>query len=467
MRIIPKINITLDEINVATHAIPSYKKNAAIQAIVTNSKEALPGDLFVALQGEKKCGDDFIGEAISRGAYVMSSKLNTADLFVQDTYIALLDLALYYKTKLPSLKKTIAVTGSVGKTTTKNILKDMLSTCFKVHATKENYNNFLGLFHTVLSTPRETEVLIAELGMNHTGEISLLSKALHPDISIITNIGSSHIGNLGSRELIASAKLEILDGMSSLNLIVQKEEALLLSAKGRYTVSLEDTTADTCVIPKHLLPTHSLVDIYTKFGKLSMQKIALPGRHILSAVAFAVEAMILIGIDIKKIEHSLKCLQLTSVRGKFIDIGDFTVYDDTYSSSREAVLSDFDLLSLYKERNRSCVLGDMLELGDFSEEIHKEIGRAAATHGFERIFAFGNYSSFIKAGAIEGGFAEDKIFVNADITNPDYTAKQILDNCVGGEIILFKASHEVHAERILKILTSIIEDKNQKQKGKN
>lgn len=459
MRIIPEIQITLDEIKSATHAAASYENDAVIGAIVTNSKEALPGDLFVALPGEKKCGEDFIEDAIARGAYVMSSRFNTADLFVSDSYLAILDLARYYKIKLPSLKKTVAITGSVGKTTTKNVLTKMLSICHKVHSTEENYNNFLGLFHTILTTPRDTEVLIAEIGMNHLGEISCLSRALHPDISIITNIGSSHIGNLGSRKLIATAKLEILDGMTSPKLIVPKEEVLLSEIIGRYTVSLEDITADTCVMEKELKSTCSLVDIYTAYGKLPMQKISLPGRHIISAIAFSVETMVLLEVGIDKIERSLKSLCGTSTRGKFIDIGDLTVYDDTYSSSKEAVLSDFELLSLYKGRTKSCVLGDMLELGEYAESMHTDIGRAAVKYGFEKIFAFGNYSPFIKAGAMGAGLSEDKIFVNTDITNPEHTAKQILNSYTSGEIILFKASHDIHAERIIEILTSLIKSK--------
>ncbi len=461
MRIIPEIRITLDEVKSATRATASYQMNAVIGAIVTNSKEALPGDLFVAIPGEHNCGDDYIDEARGRGAYVMSAGVYSAELFVGDTYLALLDLASYYKSKLPSLKKTVAITGSVGKTTTKNILSKMLSTCFKVHATKENYNNFLGLFHTVLTAPKDTEILVAELGMNHLGEISLLSKALRPNISIITNIGSAHIGNLGNRELIASAKLEILDGMSTPLVIVPKDELLLSEIEGRYAVSLKDTDADCCIIEKHLDTSYSLVDIYTCLGSITMQKISLPGRHMFYAVAFSIEVMTLLGIDLENIKGALSVIDNGSVRGKFISIGELTLYDDTYSSSPEAVLADFELLALHKAKKRSCVLGDMLELGAHTECMHKEIGRAAVKHGFEKIFGFGVYSPFIKEGALEAGAPEDRIFINTDITNPDCTARQILDNYTKGELVLFKASHATHAERIIYILTSVIESKKQ------
>lgn len=464
MRIIPEINLTLNEIEYAVHSSHACSENVIIPAIVTSSKEVLPGDLFIALPGDKRSGEDYIDEAKARGAYIMSSKRGASDILVFDTYMALLDIASYYKSKLTNLKKTVAITGSVGKTTTKNIVAKMLSTVFKVHATKENYNNFLGFFHTVLTTPIDAEILTVELGMNHLGEISLLSKALKPDISIITKIGSSHIGNLGSREMIAKAKLEIIDGMAHPTVIVPHEEVLLEKIENRYTVSLENPSADCFFAKKDMKATHSTVDIHTSDGVLYSQKIAIPGRHILNSVGFATQLMTLLQIGTDKIESALKALDNSCIRGRFFNIGDITVYDDTYSSSAEAVFADLELLSLYKEHKKSCVLGDMLELGTHTEELHRSIGRAAAERGFEKIFTFGVYSSFIAEGAVAAGMKKDKIFINTDITAPEYTAKQILDNHTEKEIILFKASHGIHAERIPDILASLIKNKNLKDR---
>jgi len=465
MRIIPEIAITLDEIKLATKAVAHYKANQTIGAIVTHSKEALPGDLFVALPSDKTSGEDYIDEATARGAYVLSARSVVSDLLVNDTYLALLDIASFYKTKLTALRTTVAITGSVGKTTTKNILSKMLSPYFKVHSTKGNYNNFLGAFHTVMTTPKNTEILITELGMNHLGEIGTLSRAIRPDISIITNIGTSHIGNLGSRKLIATSKLEILDGMQSPRLIVPYGEPLLSDIQSKRTVSLKEMNADCCVIEKEIEYTHSLVDIYTKLGKISMQKISLSGRHVLHAIAFSVEVMTELGLNIEKIKSALSSLDDSLIRAKAIDIGEITVYDDTYSSSPEAVIADLDFLLLKDNRRRSCMLGDMLELGVYTESMHKKIGYEAARRGFGKIFAFGVYSPFIKAGAISGGLTEDKIFINTDLTAPEYTAKQIFDNYTEGELILFKASHATHAEKIIEILIQLIENKKQKRKG--
>lgn len=462
MRITPEIKLTLDEISTALGVARNYQKNAEIGSIVTNSKEALPNDIFVALPGESTNGENYITEAKERGAYIISSKSKDAEFFVSDTYLALLDIAAYYKSKLPCLQKTVAITGSVGKTTTKNILANMLSTCFKVHATKENYNNFLGLFHTVLTTPENTEVLVAELGMNHIGEISILSKALSPDISIITNVGTAHIGNLGSREMIAKAKLEILDGMKTPNVIVLYEEPLLSKIEGRCTVSVNNSAADCCVIEKKLEQTHSTVDIYTPCGKIYSKRITLPGRHMLYAIAFSAQVMSMLGANINKIEHALKSIDSTSSRGRFIDIGNITVYDDTYSASFEAVIADFELLSLFVERKRCCVIGDMLELGEHTENLHVCIGENAAKYGFEKIFAFGAFAKYVAEGAIAGGMTESQIFINEDTTNPERTAMQLQYNCKNGELVLVKASHAVRAKRIIDIL---IKNINENKKG--
>ena len=223
MRIILSVPLTLSEIAENALSTHIFKGNVTVNAIVTNSKKASPGDLYIPLMGEKHNGEDYTEEARSRGAYILSSRDCNADIKTDDTTLSLLKIASYYKSKLRSLKKIIAITGSVGKTTTKNVLAKMVGAKYITHATKENFNNYIGLSYTLLSAPIDTEIIIAEIGMNHLGEISLMSKILNPDISVITNIGTSHIGNLGSRDMIAKAKLEITDGMKIINLVVPYE----------------------------------------------------------------------------------------------------------------------------------------------------------------------------------------------------------------------------------------------------
>ena len=453
MRIVPEISLTLEEIAEITDSNSKGFGKKAINGITTNSKEVCQGDLFIALKGERFNGEDFVNEANIRGAYILSSENKSADFKVNDTLSALVKIASYYKTKLPKLKKTVAITGSVGKTTTKNILSKMLSVNFKVHATKENYNNFLGLSHTILTAPKNTEIIIAEVGMNHLGEISVLSKALLPDVSIITNIGTAHIGNLGSREKIAEAKLEILSGMKEYKITVPFEEELLRGVKGSYTVSLTNPKADCFISLKKEDVYSSVFDIFTVNSFFENVKISLPGKHVLWAIGHSIGAIELLNLDIPNITKSISVLDEKCVRGNLININGYKIFDDTYSSSPEAIIADFQLLSL-RNTQKSCVLGDMLELGNKSEKLHKKIGHAVVEYNFRNLYTFGKLSSFIAKGALEAGMKKENIFINPDISSPETTAKQIIDNYFDGETLLFKASHSIHAERIYDCLKS-------------
>ena len=240
-----------------------FARDGIISFITTNSKEVEKDSLFFALDGHKTSGDNFISEAKEKGAFVVSKNSPYADLIVDDIEYALLTIAGYYKSLLKDLKHTIAITGSVGKTTTKNLLSAMLNTCYKTHSTFENYNNYLGVAHTVLSAPKKTEVLIIEAGMNHKNELSKISKAITPSISIITNVGSAHIGNFNSRGEIAEAKLEICEGMSDGITIVPFEEKLLSNAKSKITYSLIDNRANSYLTPLEVTVSGSTYNLKT------------------------------------------------------------------------------------------------------------------------------------------------------------------------------------------------------------
>jgi len=450
MRIIPELELSLNEIAAAIGCDSAKYGNSKICAITTDSRLVNPGDLFIALQGEKTTGELFTDEAKSKGAYVISTKKSGVNFTVDDTSIALLRIATFYKMKLKKLRKTVAITGSVGKTTTKNILSGMLSHEYKVHSTHENYNNAIGLSHTILTAPKETEILIAEIGMNHAGEINALSNALAPDLSIITNIGNAHIGNLGSREMIAKAKLEILDGMKIPLLIAPYEEPLLKD-KCTYTFSIKNENANFYIKPIHESSYGSVFGIFTDKLKLPSERIFIPGKHILNALAIGVGTMQILGARLEEMSYIISTLESKHTRGSFIQIGRFTVYDDAYSSSPEAVISDFKLLKLWNKK-RCCMLGDMLELGERSIELHRFIGKAAYEYGFNKIFAFGKYADEIAFGARSAGMSSDCIFINTDVNAPDITSRMLSENVESDEIILFKASHALHAERIYRLL---------------
>ena len=462
MRITLSIPLTLKQIADFSNGLLNSNPDIIIKTICTNSKEVKKGELFVAIKGEKFNGENLACEAKNCGAYIFSS-LDSSDIKVSSSDTALLLLAKEYKKLFSTLKTTIAIIGSVGKTTTKNFLYRLLRKTNKVHATEENYNNTLGLAHTILSLPVDTEILIAELGMNHSGEISLLSKSLSPDISIITNIGTAHIGNLGTRENIAKAKLEILEGMSNQNLIVPYQEPLLSKNNQWHTVGLNSERAKTNIKIIAKTEEYSVFDIKTASFTLKGEKILIPGTNALYAIAFAFAVLNILGFGEKEAKAALSELRRDDLRGNFISFNGFDVFDDTYSSSPEAVASVFEFLSLYKTRKKSCVLGDMLELGEKSYELHKYIGALAYQYGFRAIYAFGNYANAVALGGKEAGFDEKMIFINENTDSPEITAKQILNNYENGEIILIKASHALSAHRITEKLMEY--KKNERSKN--
>lgn len=451
MKIIPNQILTLNEIAAATGATYTGT-SAAINAIVTNSQEAKKNDLFIALSGDTFNGEDFVKDAAQNGAFVLSKKAKNAEIKVADTERALLSIASYYKQKLQKLKCTIAITGSVGKTTTKNLISEVLKKNFSVHSTYGNYNNYLGVSHTVLTAQNECEILVIEMGMNHIGEISMLSKAVSPDISVITNVGTAHIGNLGNRETIAKAKLEIKDGMINPLIIVPYEEKLLKEAKGHYTFSLCSDTPDCYLKNIRDDEQGATFDVHTKTQSISDVRINIPGKHILSSVAITAAIIGNIGLDFSLLKEALpEVKQESVVRAKMLKCGKYRVYDDTYSASYEATLANFELLAK-KEKNLCCVLGDMLELGEKSKLLHEKIGAETVKFGFSKLFTFGKAATNIAIGAQKAGMDKSCIFINEDLNDPKATAEQIKMNCNGDELLFFKASHAIHAERILEYI---------------
>lgn len=451
MRIIPDISLTLKEIESFLNANGEYIGNHKINAITTNSKLVQPNDLFIALgQGEK-----FTEEAFKNGAFVISSEYENATFKVSDTTASLLNIAKEYKARLPLSPHTVAITGSVGKTTTKNVIAKILSQKFKTHATCENKNNAIGLSYTILATPKDTEVLVLEMGMNHIGEISNLSLAARPDIAVITNIGNAHIGNLGSRENIARAKLEITNGMRGGRIVIPAEEKLLENVSNSITVSTDTRNADVFI---HMLDssyTGMNFDILSKKYDIKKLHLNLCGEHLLWAIGYATAVA-----EYLELEENELCMAIEEIdkginRARFFDIADFTVYDDTYSASPEATKAVFKMLSLYK-RTMSCVLGDMLELGKAAPTLHEEIGKEAYGYGFEKMYLFGKYAPFIAKGAMNAGMKRKNIFINEDINSPEATAMDIIRNRKKGELIMFKGSHAIHMERILQEIKKLL-----------
>ena len=457
MKIELDIPLSKEEIAYATKAKLNKKanKDKYIYSICTNSKEACENSLFIALS----TGHLYLSDAKKKGAATLADIGYDADFNVLSSIDALLDLSAYYKGRLKNLKTTVAITGSVGKTTTKEILSQILSYRYSVHSTYKNFNNEIGLPLSLLSAKKETEILVLEMGMNHTGEIGRLSEKIKPDMAIITNIGNAHIGNLGSRENIAKAKLEITRGMKEAHIIVPYGEKLLITDCKTTTFSSVIEDADFSL--KNIKETDGgfLFDIKTPSGITEDISLSLPGKHHLSAVISAIATAYNLEFNGNDIKNSTKTVNRNILRDQLIPLGRFNVYDDSYSSSPEAAAATLEMIaSRYK--NASCVLGDMLELGEKSKEMHRYIGKIAATLNYKRIYALGTYADNTALGAIDAGMNRSDVYVYKNGYDEREIAEEIIKNTEDGETVLFKASHTVHIDRVYKKIQEITENKN-------
>ena len=423
-------------------------RDEEINAITTDSRLCENKDLFIALKGERFDGSIFTDEAKKKNAFVLSERAD-ADLKVESSEEALLKIASSYKKSIEP-RYRIAITGSVGKTTTKDFIHTILSLKLKSHKTKENSNNIIGLSYTMLSAPRDTEALICEIGMNHTGEIDMLSRALEPNIAVITNIGSAHIGNLGSKECIAKAKLEIENGMTVGKTVIFKSEPLLANVKNPYFISDREDFGDMFYRIDERRADGTALFIKTKRIEGTF-KTSLSSLHTVNSLLCAIAVSDIIGFTEDEIRSALKRITEDQLRQRVIKKNGYKFYDDSYNSSPEAVIANLKMLSERKE-NISALLGDMLELGERSEELHRFIGKECARYGIKKLYAFGRYAKFIAAGAMAEGMRSGSIFINESVSRPQITAEEIKSS-YSGETILVKASHSLHAERIIELLT--------------
>ncbi|MBR5241791.1 MAG: UDP-N-acetylmuramoyl-tripeptide--D-alanyl-D-alanine ligase [Clostridia bacterium] len=423
--------------------------NFPVKRIVTDSREALAGDLFVALRGERFNGNDYISEAGARGAFTLSDENKNADIFVTSALMALGDIAALYKSRLKNLVTTVGITGSIGKTTTKSFLASVLSRHMRVHATRGNENNLLGVPLTVLSAPSDTELLIIEAGMNHAGELSEISRMITPDLAVITNIGTAHIGNFGTRQAIAKAKLELLEHAAvGASLFVPYGEPLLSAASAITVAEGYEKRADFSIV-RERASAHLSGDFYKRDERLFGFSTSITAEQLLPILGLAFAVCHNLGMQPSEISTATAYLSDTDTRLRSFKVGELTVIDDAYNSSLEALKGALLHLSGIDARPRCALLGDILELGDMAEAIHYEAGRLAA-ESLDMLYVCGEYKNAVIRGARESGLAAKNIRV-LESTDPDEIASVIKAELVRG-VLLIKGSHATGLYRVPRIL---------------
>jgi len=366
----------------------TFHENKKVRSIQTDSKKIKEGDVFLAI-GK---GHEFIKNAFDNGAIaVISEKPYPYNMIeVQSTVEALGFLGNYYRTKYHV--PLIAVTGSVGKTTTKEFISDLLETKYHVLKSEKNHNNHIGLPETLLKLNDKIEVIVVELGMNHKGEIAYLSNICKPDYAVITNIGTAHIGNLGSQKNIYKAKMEILEGMDGGYLIVNGEDKYLKKAKFK--------KGNVIKCKKERLPIRNIryYQDRTEFDFFDKQKhhltLPIPGKAIFKDFLLSLEIGLLFELSIEDVKQAISHFEAKEGRLQITE-GKFKIIDDTYNSSYESVLENLKLLRKEKAR-KFIVLGDMLEFGKFSRKYHKKINHYLRHIRNKQVLLVGKNTKYIK-----------------------------------------------------------------------
>ena len=431
-----------------------------LTGITNDSRCVEPGSMYVAIRGERFDGHDFIEDAFRAGAscvLVDNIKdgiipLDCCAVLVNDTIYALGAVSKYQKEKVSPY--TVAVTGSTGKTTTKEFIYAVLREGGLADKTEGNFNTNIGLPLTMLKVQPGCKYLVLEMGMSFQGEIEYLSHLACPDMAVITNIGDSHIENFGSREKIRDAKLEIRSALKSGGkTILNGDEPLLSGVENGVYVAMHNEKADyyICDIISHDCMCTTF-DIIHKGKKTEDITIPVIGDHYVfdAAIAYAVGCEL--GLDDDKIKAGLRNFKNTGMRQNIYKVKGVTIIDDCYNAaplSMSASLSVLDMIARREKGRSIAVLGDMRELGDYSRALHEEVGEKVASLKIDRLYTFGADAAFIAHGAKAAGMSEENIFVFRDLDAASSVAEALLADIKEKDAVLFKASRAVKLERVI------------------
>ncbi|QWH43126.1 UDP-N-acetylmuramoyl-tripeptide--D-alanyl-D-alanine ligase [Bacillus toyonensis] len=456
------INRTLKQVEQMINGtgLAEQYEGITIQGVSIDTRKIKKGNLYVPIQGERFDGHAFVDKAVENGAVatlwmkdVANPPENLPVIFVEDTLLALQMLAKNYRDQLDV--KVIGVTGSNGKTSTKDIVTSLLATKFKVQKTEGNFNNHIGLPLTILNLEENTEVAVLEMGMSSRGEIEFLSKLARPNAAIITNIGEAHLMDLGSREAIAEAKLEIVAGLQEGGVFVYNgDEPLLTNRVPEMNLATETVTFGDARANDYYPTTVTLQATGTHF-KMNREEnisfyIPVLGKHnvynTLASMAIAKH----FGVTWEEMKQSLVTLQMTGMRMEIVkkDSG-LTVINDAYNASPTAMEAAFHLMNgLDGFSQKIVVLGDMLELGDQEVQFHYEVGKLIDPAKISYVFTYGRLGAQIAEGA-EINFPGERVKA---YHNKEELVKDLQAVVGNNDVVLVKASRGMKLEEVITML---------------
>lgn len=414
-----------------------------------DSRSIQPGELFVALEGERD-GHDFIPAALEKGAAAVLCTHCDGDwpaIVVADTRRALGNIARQERKRIGM--RVVGVTGSVGKSTTKEMIACVLSSSYRVGKTPVNHNNDIGMPMAILAMPEDTQVAVLEMGMNHFREIAYLTSIARPDIAVITNIGTMHIEHLGSMEGILQAKLEILEGMrEDGKIILNGDDSLLWNQHKLYplrTTYFGIQNPECTVLGSDVAEEDGTLRFQVKYGTLSFPvEMSLEGRHYVPDALAAVAVGMELGVNPSKIQENLSQFRNMAGRQEIFTAKGCTIIKDCYNAGPESMAAALKVLG-NKPGRHVAVLGDMLELGVCTQAEHYRVGRIAAEKA-DLLLAYGPSGSRMISGALTGGMPDTKARAFTDRDQLVATLKRLVKP---GDVLLFKGSRGMHMELIL------------------
>ena len=433
--------------------------NTRINNVTIDTRKIKPGDCYIGIKGEKNDGNKLYMDAFNKGAslaildnydykesdLVYLKNNNKMIIVVQNSIKALGSLAKYKRSKFKN--PVVAITGSAGKTSTKDMVYSVLNKKFNAHKTIGNQNNHIGLPLSILSLDERNEILVLEMGMNHLGEISYLTDIAKPDVAIITNVGTAHIGNLGNRSNILKAKLEILEGLNeSGTLIINNDNDLLhrwyLKYKDKYNVITIGINNVSDFLAKDII----MEDNSSSFKVNDViYKVPIGGEHFIYNALVAIATASIFNIPNDLIYKGILDFELSSNRMSIIEKDGISIIDDSYNANYDSMSYAIKYLSNLDGR-LIAVLGTMKELGDFSEELHRNLGKLIVDEEIDILITVGDYAKYINDEAIKRGFDASNSYHFQNNEDAINLLKKIM---VKDDKILIKASNSLNFKEIV------------------
>ncbi len=432
---------------------------AEVAGGVIDSRLVKDNYMFFATKGERVDGHDYIAKAFELGASVavcerIPEGVKGAFIMVKDTFVALKQIAKFYRESLDI--KVVGITGSVGKTSTKEFIASVLAQKYKVLKTEGNFNNEVGLPLTVLKLRDEHEVAVLEMGISDFGEMTRLSEIAQPDVCVITNIGQCHLEQLGDRDGVLKAKTEVFtnlkEGGTTCLFAEDDKLAGIAEVNGKKPVfyGMQDT-ADvyaTDVVNKGLLGSKCVIHA----GEMQIEaEIPLPGKHMVYNALAATAVGKTMGLSADEIEKGIRSVEAVSGRSHLIRTSEYTIIDDCYNANPVSMKAAIDLLGEAITR-KVAILGDMFELGENEKELHRQVGEYATKHNIDALICVGALSENMYQGAADCADKKDdmELYHFATLEDCKNEAAGLLKQ---GDAVLIKASHGMHFTEIVELLT--------------